>query len=306
MKRCPSCNLTFADTESFCPKDGTPLVSAATSYDPQATMMSPPQVYNNSGNLPPANPFPADASGYNQQQQNAPNPSWGAPSLPQYAAAPHKDGSNKKVLVGVIAGVLLLGVIGIVLYYTLSSGGPSAKMNPYKGSLEDLAPKEIGALYTLVDVDKLGDKDKVRFGNVKEAIGVAYRRDKQDGGDIKMFVGNYSSIEDAQDGLSKFKNMILSEGWVLVEEKEKKINGSKIGLRFVAYKKTSSSSKTIERYLPDGATMVFAQSGPPTPAKEPYVSCWTNGSVLFAAIGVDKNPLSFESNYDTAIDSVTK
>ncbi len=82
MKRCPSCNLTFAETESFCPKDGTPLVSAAASYDPQATMMSPPP--------PPQQQqqayYPNQAPGANQtppaqwpQQQAPPNGQYNQP-----------------------------------------------------------------------------------------------------------------------------------------------------------------------------------------------------------------------------------
>jgi hypothetical protein len=281
------------------------LVSTATGYEPQATMMSPPQIYHNSGNLPPANPFPADASGYNQQQ-NAPNPSWGAPSLPQYTAAPHKSASNKKLLMGVIAGALLLGVIGVVLYYLLSSD-PSAKMNPYKGSLEDLAPKDIKVIgvgvHTRTGIDNLGDRDKEGFGNVKEIIGATYKYSAQTGTEeyqTKLLIGNYSSAEDAQDGLSKFKNKMISTGGTVIQEKPKELNGSKVGLSFRATR-NSSRSKEGERYLPDGATIVYAQAALPTQAKKTHVACWTNGSVLFAAIGQDQTPFYFEGHYDTAI-----
>lgn len=44
MKRCPTCNRTFTDEHlSFCTDDGTPLVAeeAPSSFDPQATLMSP-------------------------------------------------------------------------------------------------------------------------------------------------------------------------------------------------------------------------------------------------------------------------
>lgn len=47
MKRCPSCERTYTDDAlSFCPNDGTPLVTdAPSSFDPQATIMaSPPKV----------------------------------------------------------------------------------------------------------------------------------------------------------------------------------------------------------------------------------------------------------------------
>lgn len=48
MKRCPSCDRTYTDDAlSFCPNDGTPLVTDAppSSFDPQATIMAtPPKV----------------------------------------------------------------------------------------------------------------------------------------------------------------------------------------------------------------------------------------------------------------------
>lgn len=303
MKRCPSCHLTYAEVESFCHSDGAPLMRDAPAYDLQATIAAP-QVYSNSGNLTPFNPFPADAGGYSHQQ-HAPNPSWGVPSLPQYAAAPPNAGLNKKVLVGVIAGVLLLGVVGIVLFYTRSSG-PPAKMNPYKGSLESFAPKDIKKLYERTEVNKVADNDKEGFGNVKEALGVAYSSTIRDENEMSLLVVSYSSAEDARDGLSKFKNKVRGAGWAITEEGDKKNDGSKVGLRFTA-SRPSASGNAGERYLPDGAAIVLVQNAAPRQAKEAQVLvCWTNGSVLFVAAGQGGNALHFESNYDTAIEGVTK
>jgi hypothetical protein len=43
MKRCPNCNRTFEDTQSFCGTDGTHLIDETpTSFDPFATMMVTP------------------------------------------------------------------------------------------------------------------------------------------------------------------------------------------------------------------------------------------------------------------------
>ena len=40
MKRCPSCNRTFDDTQNFCLEDATPLISEASSYDPAKTVLA--------------------------------------------------------------------------------------------------------------------------------------------------------------------------------------------------------------------------------------------------------------------------
>ena len=42
MKRCPTCGLTLDDSQTFCTNDGTPLVADKSSYDPGATLVSPP------------------------------------------------------------------------------------------------------------------------------------------------------------------------------------------------------------------------------------------------------------------------
>ncbi|HEX8173673.1 MAG TPA: DUF4190 domain-containing protein [Pyrinomonadaceae bacterium] len=71
MKRCPSCERTYTDDAlSFCPNDGTPLVTdTPSSFDPQATIMaSPPKV---SGPTDwPSQPPPSGGS------------DWGSPSQP--------------------------------------------------------------------------------------------------------------------------------------------------------------------------------------------------------------------------------
>ncbi len=40
MKKCPTCQKTFDDNMRFCQTDGTPLVEAAESHDPYATMVA--------------------------------------------------------------------------------------------------------------------------------------------------------------------------------------------------------------------------------------------------------------------------
>jgi hypothetical protein len=78
MKRCPSCERTYTDDAlSFCPNDGTPLVTDTppASFDPQATIMaSPPKV---SGPTDwPSQPPPAQ-SDWSAPQPPAQSSGWG-------------------------------------------------------------------------------------------------------------------------------------------------------------------------------------------------------------------------------------
>ena len=56
MKRCPTCDRTYTDQSlSFCIEDGTPLVQAAPSFDPEATMVVP-SAKKSRGDEGPASP----------------------------------------------------------------------------------------------------------------------------------------------------------------------------------------------------------------------------------------------------------
>lgn len=81
MKRCPTCQRTYTDDAlSFCPNDGTPLITdAPSSFDPQATILaSPPKVSTPSG--PFDQPTPGDWS-----SQSPPAPTDWPPAQPQAA-----------------------------------------------------------------------------------------------------------------------------------------------------------------------------------------------------------------------------
>ncbi len=116
MKRCPTCQRTFADeTQKFCANDGTPLVAdEAPAFDPEATVMSsarplmeeepaepasdplPPTQYFVPGSEPGAQAEPQQDIHQSypppQQQQPAPGaappPSW-SPAPPQQPQQPY-------------------------------------------------------------------------------------------------------------------------------------------------------------------------------------------------------------------------
>lgn len=67
MKRCPACNRTYTDEQTFCTDDGSSLVSAGASSDPAATAVysgatgsAPPPAYGSSAapGFPPPPPPP--------------------------------------------------------------------------------------------------------------------------------------------------------------------------------------------------------------------------------------------------------
>lgn len=329
MKRCPSCNRTIDDdSQSFCPTDGARLVSEGSpppSEDYlQATIMAPPSMQPSS-ELPPPDVFQTNSSQLNQplpppqsppawpqnqyqtnaqwpNQQTPPppqSPSWQTPSAPLPPAAP-KRGMNTKLLIGGglgCLGLLLIGVVGIIIAVALS--GPSSKMNPYMGSLRDLAPGSIGS-FKQSDVDTLGERDKDGFGRVKDAIGVSYKGSSGDS-KVEVFIGNYASADDAKDGLRSFRSRLSDRGWKVGPVLDKRAGWSVIGSTFSAYR-SSSGNRERESALSDGAVMVYTQSASPSPAKSrsPEINCWTNGSVLYAVAADSPDMYNFERELDKA------
>jgi hypothetical protein len=139
MKRCPSCDRTYTDDAlSFCPNDGTPLVTDAppASFDPQATIMaSPPKVSAPSGPFDqPSGPTdwpsqpPAAQSDWGSQSPSQPggwgsgggyqpgqaigSTGWQAPPPPPFPGA----GTQNKTLAitSLVLGILSLVCFGIV------------------------------------------------------------------------------------------------------------------------------------------------------------------------------------------------
>lgn len=330
MKRCPSCNRTIDDdSQSFCPSDGARLVNdaappaaddflqatimATPSMRPSSELPPPDAFQTNSGQLnqPPApnpgwpqNPYQTNAQWSNQQTPPPPPPqnppAWQTPSAPLPQAAAPKRGMNTKLLIGGglgCLGLLLIGVVGIIIAVAVF-GGPSSKMNPYTGSLRDLAPSYVGS-YKRSDIDTLGERDMDGFGRVKEAIGVAYKGSGDNS--VQVFIGNYASADDAKDGLRTFKNRLSDRGWTAGAIIDKKLGWSKVGSTFSAYR-SSSSNRAPEPALSDGAVMVYTQSASPSPSKSKYqeINCWTNGSVLYAVGGVGADSYLFETEFDKA------
>ena len=119
MKRCPSCNRTFDDTQNFCLEDATPLISEASSYDPAKTVLATgPGAMDNP--QPPQTPSAGALPSYQQpyqQQWTPPQQQWGAPLTSR--------NTNKIIILAVVGLVVAVG-IGLTIYF-LSSSSTAAK-----------------------------------------------------------------------------------------------------------------------------------------------------------------------------------
>ncbi len=107
MKRCPTCNRTFTDSNlSFCIEDGTPLIQAdEPPYDSEATVVSPSASQRESGS-------PSTAS---QGSASAPS-DWKSPAYQPPSQWPPPPGARKRKawpwVVGILA-LLFLALIGM-------------------------------------------------------------------------------------------------------------------------------------------------------------------------------------------------
>lgn len=298
MKRCPTCNQTFADEAlSFCLSDGSRLVSdssTAPTDELQATMMAtPPSLGGGSYPAPP----PQSAPGSGSFNPPPPNQSWPAPSVPNKAATPKSGGVNKKLIfggLGCVALIAIVGIVGIVLLFAFS--GASSKMSPYKGELKALTPETVGS-YRRGDIDPLKDIDKKSLGKVSEGMDVDYKSSSNV--DIKMLVCNYASSEDAEEGLKSFSDEGVNNGWKRSEKESKRIGWRTVGIHYLLTK-DFSTSKADERLLPGGASIVRTQTSS-TESKRRQFVMWTNGSVIYVAGGVDNTAVDFEKIFDTEV-----
>jgi Domain of unknown function (DUF4440) len=132
MKRCPTCNQTFADdTLSFCLEDGTPLVAEqATTGDSEATLVSPSadQPTVKSG-LPPTQSY-GGIGGKATWVAASDKP----PISTQYAPVTTQRRKVWPWIVGATA-ILFVGILGIVILAVVlsSRSGGGSSPSPRRG-----------------------------------------------------------------------------------------------------------------------------------------------------------------------------
>jgi hypothetical protein len=129
MKRCPTCNRTYADTSlNFCLEDGTPLTAdAATAPDLNATIRYP--AARDTGEPPPTeiyHPPPQVVSPGLTPPPPPPPPQW-TPVPP--GAPPRKKSNAIWWILGGLAAVLIIGVGLVVMVIALASLGSPSNTN---------------------------------------------------------------------------------------------------------------------------------------------------------------------------------
>lgn len=123
MKRCPTCNRTYADLSlNFCLDDGTPLTSdAAPTTDLNATIRYPPP--RDTSEPPPTEIYRPTPTAPIPRPSTAPPP----PPPPQWTPAPPAPPAKKSNaiwwILGGFAAVLVIGVGLIVMVIALASLG---------------------------------------------------------------------------------------------------------------------------------------------------------------------------------------
>lgn len=165
MKRCPSCERTYNDdTLSFCPNDGTPLVTdspQSSGFDPQATIMATPPKVSSPFDQPsgptdwpsqppaatdwPSQPPPAPAAptdwgapgGYQPGQQVMGSRSFQPPPPP-----PFHDVANKQQ--GFAVGALVCGILSIVCCFGFFTGIPAVILGVVAMNKEKADPEHYG------------------------------------------------------------------------------------------------------------------------------------------------------------------
>lgn len=125
MKRCPMCDRTYDDSQTFCVNDGATLTTdAAPAYDPLKTIVSTPPPQSQSAPLSPPGYGSGDLPGGQSPGawQSAPPPqggsAWGtnmppAPSTPFGAAQGQQN--------GLALGSLICGVMSFICFGPLLS-----------------------------------------------------------------------------------------------------------------------------------------------------------------------------------------
>ncbi len=129
MKRCPSCNETFAEEWlSFCTKDGTSLIedTGSVSAPPPTIMAPPPKLEQVNLNRPPAE-YGAPVPKFGEQPVQ---PEWKPPPPPPYALPQTNGLATASMIVG-IASMLCFGPLPAIVAIILGLSALSQiKKNP--------------------------------------------------------------------------------------------------------------------------------------------------------------------------------
>jgi Interferon-induced transmembrane protein len=157
MKRCPMCDRTYDDSQTFCVNDGATLVSDASgsSYDPMKTIVATPPPASQSAPLPPQPGYgsgdlpggqaPASWSAPPPQQANQ---AWAAPPPPQVGMAPTAVPNYLvPAIISTLCCCLPLGVVSIIYATQVNS---KLKVGDIQGAMDASAKAKMWFIIAMV------------------------------------------------------------------------------------------------------------------------------------------------------------
>jgi hypothetical protein len=158
MKRCPMCDRTYDDSQSFCVNDGATLVSdpSQAAYDPLKTIVSTPPPQPQSAPLQPPTGYgsgdlPGGQSPSAWQQSPPPqaNPGWSPPPAPQSMGAPQQNIQNYLVpaIISTICCCLPAGIVSIIFATQVNS---KLKLGDIQGAMDASAKAKMWFIIAIV------------------------------------------------------------------------------------------------------------------------------------------------------------
>ena len=156
MKRCPSCERTYTDDAlSFCPNDGTPLVTDTppASFDPQATIMATPPKVSGPTDWPSQSPSAPPQNDWTSQPPAQSNwgdtpgsyqPGSGAMAGTGWQPPPPAAFPGAAKQQGLAIGSLVCGILSIVCCLGLFTGIPAVVLGVIAMNKEKADPATYG------------------------------------------------------------------------------------------------------------------------------------------------------------------
>ena len=274
---CESCKTPIAPGERFCTECGRlvqPSAPAPQELDPKVVTTLPyVQV--------PQTPTP-----HSEKQQH----------LSQ------KKGNKKLWLaLGLAVSVIIFGVIGLALYFFLSS----PYLGVYKGPLAKLFPESVAGFQLISSAEEHNAKQQIDATDAWTAI---YKKQNAantrinfnqrvqaqglEAGSIGIMAFNFPSVESAKAGLQNIKKML--DDATIIDQGTKRKGMFTVGERLVFVPPEDRVRDEIEEFQPE-VRLVQAQSELGITRNSKIVA-WTNGSVLFLVVGEGDTSLEVEKD----------
>jgi hypothetical protein len=158
MKRCPMCDRTYDDSQSFCVNDGATLTTEQpqASYDPLKTIVSTPPPQPQSAPLQPPTGYGSGdlpggqaPSAWQQQPPPQANQGWAPPPAPQPMGMPQAAIQNYLIpaIISTICCCLPAGIVSIIFATQVNS---KIKAGDIQGAMDASAKAKMWFIIAIV------------------------------------------------------------------------------------------------------------------------------------------------------------